>query len=93
MDSNSKILNVNFILLIKCFFNLVNFSHILKFKILGRHSRAQGAEVVVLPTADHDRIGCFSDQVKLTRALVRDLEEAIKKVNLLARMERKSARR
>jgi hypothetical protein len=40
---------------------------------------------VVLPAGDHDRIGCFTDQVKLTRALVQDLDEAIKEVKLLGR--------
>jgi hypothetical protein len=30
----------------------------------------EGAEVVVMPTGDHDHIGCFTDQVKLTQALV-----------------------
>jgi hypothetical protein len=38
---------------------------------------------VVMPVGDRDHIGCFIDQVKLTRALVRDLNEAIKEVNLL----------
>jgi hypothetical protein len=34
-------------------------------------SRArEGAEAVVMPTGDRDNIGCFVDQVKLTRALV-----------------------
>jgi hypothetical protein len=34
-------------------------------------SRArEGAEVVVMPVGDRDHIGCFTDQVKLTRALV-----------------------
>jgi hypothetical protein len=34
-------------------------------------SRAQErAEVVVLPAGDHDRMGCFTNQVKLTHALV-----------------------
>jgi hypothetical protein len=38
-------------------------------------SRAEeGVEAMVLPTRDHDPIGCFTDQVKLTRALVRDLD-------------------
>jgi hypothetical protein len=47
-------------------------------------SRArEGAEVVVIPVGDHDHIGCFTDQVKLTHALVQDLDEAIKEVNLL----------
>jgi hypothetical protein len=35
---------------------------------------------VVLPAEDCDRIGCFADQVKLTYALVRDLDEAVKEV-------------
>jgi hypothetical protein len=30
----------------------------------------EGEEVVILPTGDHDRMGCFTDQVKLTHALV-----------------------
>jgi hypothetical protein len=30
----------------------------------------EGAKVVVMLTGDHDHIGCFADQVKLTRALV-----------------------
>jgi hypothetical protein len=34
-------------------------------------SRArEGAEAVVMPAGDRDYIGCFTDQVKLTRALV-----------------------
>jgi hypothetical protein len=33
-------------------------------------SRAEGAEAVILPAEGHDHMGCFSDQVKLTRALV-----------------------
>jgi hypothetical protein len=37
----------------------------------------------VFPAGDHDRIGCFADQVKLTHALVRDLDEAVKEVKLL----------
>jgi hypothetical protein len=28
---------------------------------------------VAMPAGDHDHIGCFADQVKLTRAFVRDL--------------------
>jgi predicted nuclease with TOPRIM domain len=47
-------------------------------------SRAlEGAEVMVMPVGDHDCIGCFTDQVKLTRALVRDLDETVKEVKLL----------
>jgi hypothetical protein len=34
-------------------------------------SRAEeGAEVVILPAVGHDRMGCFTDQVKLSRALI-----------------------
>jgi hypothetical protein len=34
-------------------------------------SRArEGAEAVVMPTGDRNHIGCFTDQVKLIRALV-----------------------
>jgi hypothetical protein len=42
---------------------------------------AEGAEAVVLPAGDHDRSGCSTDQVKLTHALVQDLDEAVKVVN------------
>jgi hypothetical protein len=38
---------------------------------------------VMMPVRDHDHIGCFADQVKLTRALIRDLDEPIKEVKLL----------
>jgi hypothetical protein len=44
----------------------------------------------VMPAGDHDHIGCFTDQVKLTRALVRDLDEAIKEANLLGEHEGES---
>jgi hypothetical protein len=40
-------------------------------------------KAVVLPTGDRDRIGCFDDQVKLTCAFVRDLDEAVKEIKLL----------
>jgi hypothetical protein len=33
-------------------------------------SRARGAEAMVMPAINRDHIGCFTDQVKLTRALV-----------------------
>jgi hypothetical protein len=39
---------------------------------------------MVLPAGDHDHMGCFTNQVKLTHALVRDLDEAIREVKLLA---------
>jgi hypothetical protein len=55
-------------------------------------SRArEGVEAVMMPAEDHDHIGCFADQVKLTRALVRDLDEAIKEVNLLGELEEESS--
>jgi hypothetical protein len=46
---------------------------------------------VVMPTGDCDHIGCFTDQVKLTCALVRDLDEAIKEVKLLGEHEEESS--
>jgi hypothetical protein len=42
---------------------------------------------VAMPAEDHDHIGCFADQVKLTRAFVRDLYEAVKEVKLLGEHE------
>jgi hypothetical protein len=51
-------------------------------------SRAkEGAKVVILPAGGHDHMGCFTDQVKLTRALVRNLDEATKEVKLLGEHE------
>jgi hypothetical protein len=43
-----------------------------------------------MPVGDRDHIGCFADQVKLTRALVQDLNEAVKEVNLLGELEEES---
>jgi hypothetical protein len=57
-------------------------------------SRArEGAEAVVMPAGDRDHIGCFADQVKLTQALVRDLNEAIKEINLLGEHEEDSSQK
>jgi hypothetical protein len=57
-------------------------------------SRAEeGAEVMVLPARDNDCMGCFTDQVKLTRALVRDLDEAVKEVKLLGELEEDSSQK
>jgi hypothetical protein len=53
----------------------------------------KGLEVVVLPARDHDRIGCFTNQVKLTRALVWDLDEAVKEVKLLEEHEEESSQK
>jgi hypothetical protein len=51
----------------------------------------EGAEAVVMPAGDRDHIGCFADQVKMTLALVRDLDEAIEEVNLLGEHEEESS--
>jgi septal ring factor EnvC (AmiA/AmiB activator) len=48
---------------------------------------------VVMHAGDRDHIRCFADQVKLTRALVRDLDEAIKEVNLLGEHEEESSQK
>jgi hypothetical protein len=56
-------------------------------------SRAQGVEAVVMPTGDRDHIGYFIDQVKLSRALVRDLDKAIKGVNLLGEHKEESSQK
>jgi hypothetical protein len=45
---------------------------------------------MVMPMGDCDCIGCFANQVKLTHALVQDLEEAIKEVKLLGDLEEES---
>jgi hypothetical protein len=50
----------------------------------------EGVEAVVMPAGDRDHIGCFADHVKLTRALVWDLDEAVKEVNLLGEHEEES---
>jgi hypothetical protein len=47
-------------------------------------SRAEeGAGAVILPAGGHDHMGCFTDQVKLTRAWVQNLDKAVKEVKLL----------
>jgi hypothetical protein len=56
------------------------------------HTR-EGAEAIVMPVGDRDHIGCFTDQMKLTRALVRDLDEAVKEVNLLGEHEEESSQK
>jgi hypothetical protein len=53
----------------------------------------EGAEAVILPTGGHDHMGCFTDQVKLTRALVWNLDEAVKEVKLLGEHEEESGRK
>jgi uncharacterized protein Yka (UPF0111/DUF47 family) len=56
------------------------------------HAR-EGAEAVVMATGEHDHIRCFTDQVKLTRALARDLNEAVNEVNLLGENEEESSQK
>jgi hypothetical protein len=46
-----------------------------------------------MPARDRDHIGCFADQVKLTQALVRDLNESVKEVNLLGEHEEESSQK
>jgi hypothetical protein len=46
-----------------------------------------------MPAGDRDHIGCYTDQVKPTRALVQDLDEAIKEVNLLGEHEELSSQK
>jgi hypothetical protein len=41
----------------------------LQYRQFPSHAR-EGAKAVVMPAGDRDHIGCFTDQVKLTRALV-----------------------
>jgi hypothetical protein len=53
----------------------------------------EGAKVIILPAGGHDHMGSFTDQVKLTRALVRNLDEAIKEVKLLGEHEELSSRK
>jgi hypothetical protein len=48
---------------------------------------------VVMPAGDRGHIGCFTNQVKLTHALVQDLDEAIKEVNLLGEYEEESSQK
>jgi hypothetical protein len=53
----------------------------------------EGAGAVILPAGGHDHMGCFTDQVKLTRALVQNLDEAVKEVKLLGEHEEESGRK
>jgi hypothetical protein len=40
-------------------------------------------DVELLPAKGHDRMGCLPDQVKLTRALNQELDEAMKEIRHL----------
>jgi hypothetical protein len=48
---------------------------------------------MVLPIEGHDRIGCFAEQVKLTRALVRDLDEDINEIRQLGEHGEEASRK
>jgi hypothetical protein len=48
---------------------------------------------MILPARGHDHMGCFTDQVKLTHALVRNLDEAIKEVKLLGEHDEESSQK
>jgi hypothetical protein len=57
---------------------------------LYRHFLSQakaGAEAVILRAREHDHVGCFTDQVKLTHASDQNMDEAIKEVKLLGEHE------
>jgi hypothetical protein len=53
----------------------------------------EGAKAVVMPARDRDHIEWFTDKVKLTHALVWDLDEAVKEVNLLGEHEEESSQK
>jgi hypothetical protein len=46
---------------------------------------------VVLPAEGCDRIGCSSNQVKLTHALNKDLDEAVKEIQWLGNYEEEAS--
>jgi hypothetical protein len=46
-----------------------------------------------MPAEGHDHMGCFTNQVKLTRALVQNLDEAVKEVKLLGEHGEESGRK
>jgi hypothetical protein len=51
----------------------------------------EGEGAVILPAGGHGHIGCFTDQVKLTHALVQNLDEAVKEVKLLGEQGEESS--
>jgi hypothetical protein len=48
---------------------------------------------MILPAGGNNHMGCFTDQVRLTHALVQDLDEAIKEVKLLGEHEEESSQK
>jgi hypothetical protein len=53
----------------------------------------EGAKAMVMPAGNRDHIGCFANQVKLTCALVRDLDEVMKEVKLLGEHDEESSQK
>jgi hypothetical protein len=53
----------------------------------------EGAEAVILPAGGHDHMWCFTDQVKMTRSFVWNLDEAVKEVKLLGEHEEESGQK
>jgi hypothetical protein len=53
----------------------------------------EGVKAMILSARGHGRIWCFIDQVKLTRALVWDLDDAVKEVKLLGEHEEQSSQK
>jgi hypothetical protein len=57
-------------------------------------SRAkEGVKAMILPVGGRDHMGCFIDQVKLTRALVQNLDEAVMEVKLMGEHEDESSQK
>jgi hypothetical protein len=48
---------------------------------------------MVMPLGDCDHIRCFADHVKLTHALVRDLDKVVNEVNLLGEHQEESSQK
>jgi predicted nuclease with TOPRIM domain len=48
---------------------------------------------MILPAGGRDHMGCFIDQVKLTRALVQNLDEAVMEVKLMGEHEEESSQK
>jgi hypothetical protein len=48
---------------------------------------------MILPAGGNDHMGCFTDEVKLTQALVQNLDETIKEVKLLGEHEEESSQK
>jgi hypothetical protein len=53
----------------------------------------EGIDVVVLPTEGRDCMGCLPDHVKMTRALNKELDEAMKEIRQLGDLGEEASRR